>query len=144
MDNKCTAAREERDLMWNRIRRHGGEGAYNRYKTARNKYTKIRREAEVEYQRDKCIDEPKLFHDYIKSKIKKLRTKLSAWQIKERRVCVLLPFRHASPVMPPHLSLPLSTSCNHASLATILLVKVIVDLKKVRDVFRFGVGRSLS
>ena len=71
MNNKCMAAREERDLMWNRIRRHGGEGAYNRYKTARNKYTKIRREAEVEYQRDivnKCIDVPKLFHDYIKSK----------------------------------------------------------------------------
>ena len=85
------AAREERDLMWNRIRRHGGEGAYNRYKTPRNKYTKIRREAEVDYQRDmvnKCIDEPKLFRDYIKSKIKKLRTKFSAWQIKERRVCV--------------------------------------------------------
>ena len=59
--------------MWSRFRRHGGEGAYNRYKTARNKYTKIRREAEVEYQRDivnKCKDEPKLFHNYIKSKIK--------------------------------------------------------------------------
>ena len=73
MDGRCMVAREKRDLLWNRFRRHGGERAYNRYKTARNEYTKVRREAEVEYQRDivdKCEKEPKLFHSFIKSKIK--------------------------------------------------------------------------
>lgn len=73
MDGKCMAARAKRDLMWNRFRRHGGKGDHNRYKTAGNDYTSGRREAEVEYQRDilnKCKDEPKLFHNYIKSKTK--------------------------------------------------------------------------
>lgn len=59
--------------MWNRCRRCGGERAYEKYKSAKNKYTKKRKEAETEYQMDiinKCKHEPKLFYSYVKSKTK--------------------------------------------------------------------------
>ena len=98
LDGRCLAARQKRDLLWNRLRRHHGEQAYKRYKRARNEYTQVRREAEIEYQRDlvnKCKEEPKLFYSHVKSKTKvkdKIQCLTDQGKIhsKEEEICELL------------------------------------------------------
>lgn len=63
------AAKEKRHRTYNRFRRHGVKEAYNRYETVMDNHTKVRKETEIEYQRDiihKYKDEPKYFPNYIK------------------------------------------------------------------------------
>ena len=70
---KCKEAKSRRDVLWNRFRRHGGQRAYSNYKKARNEYTRIRREAQIDHEKDivnKCQSQPKLFYKYVKGKIK--------------------------------------------------------------------------
>mgnify|MGYP003334637790 CR=1 FL=1 len=50
-NNECEKAKEKRDLLWNRYRRHSSEQAYRRYKQARNDYTRIRREAQKNFEK---------------------------------------------------------------------------------------------
>ena len=72
-NNRCNKAKEKRDLLWNRVRRHYSERAYSKYKQARNEYTRIRREAQRQFEEDiinKSTDQPKLFYNYIRSKTK--------------------------------------------------------------------------
>ena len=72
-NEKCMEVKRKRDVLWNRFRRHGGQRAYDNYKKARNEYTRIRREAQRNYEKDivvKCQDQPKLFYSYVKSRIK--------------------------------------------------------------------------
>lgn len=69
----CIKDMEKRDNLWNRFRRHKSKRAYNNCKRTRNAYTKIRSEAQVEYQNDifnTSKDQPKLFYSYIQSKTK--------------------------------------------------------------------------
>ena len=51
-NNECINAKEKRDLLWNRYRRHSSHQAYRRYKQARNEYTKIRREVQKIFEKD--------------------------------------------------------------------------------------------
>ena len=70
-NHDCIKAKEKRDLLWNRYRRHNSEQAYERYKQARNEYTVVRKEAQITFEKDiidKSKDHPKLFYSYIKSK----------------------------------------------------------------------------
>ena len=72
-NHKCVEAKEKRDLLWNRYRRHNSENAYERYRQARNEYTKVRKQAQITFEKDiveKSKDQPKLFYSYIKSKSK--------------------------------------------------------------------------
>ena len=72
-NEKCMEVKNKRDVLWNRFRRHGGQRAYSKYKKVRNEYTRIRREAQTNYEKDivvKCQSQPKLFYSYVKSKIK--------------------------------------------------------------------------
>ena len=72
-NHHCVKAKERRDLLWNRYRRHNSGKVYERYKQARNEYTIVRKEAQITFERDiidKNEEHPELFHSYIKSKSK--------------------------------------------------------------------------
>ena len=97
-NHKCVKAKEKRDLLWNRYRRHISENAYARYKQARNEYTKVRKETQINFEKDiieKSKDQPKLFYSYIKSK-SKVKDKIQSIMdkgkkfIKEEEICEVL------------------------------------------------------
>ena len=97
-NHDCVKAREKRDLLWNRYRRHNSEKAYERYKHARNEYTAVRKEAQIAFEKDiidKSKDQPKLFYSYIKSKSKvkdKIQSVMDKGQnfVKEEEICEIL------------------------------------------------------
>ena len=71
---RCARARKNKELLWKRYSRHRSEPARARYNEARNSYTQIRREAQMNYEKDiidKSKEQPNLFYDYINSKTKK-------------------------------------------------------------------------
>ena len=71
---RCARARKNKELLWKRYSRHPSEPARIRYNEARNSYTQIRKEAQINYEKDiidKSKEQPKLFYNYINSKTKK-------------------------------------------------------------------------
>lgn len=49
---KCMEVKDERDLLWERFRRLGVQGTFNKCKKAKNEYSKIRRQVQVEHEKD--------------------------------------------------------------------------------------------
>ena len=73
-NSKCVRARANKELLWIRYKRHPSNAALERYKEARNTYTRETRETVINFEKDiinKSEKEPKLFYNYIKSKTKK-------------------------------------------------------------------------
>ena len=71
---RCERARNNKELHWKRYSRHRSIAARARYNEARNSYTEIRREAQINYEKDiidKSKEQPKLFYNFINSKTKK-------------------------------------------------------------------------
>ena len=71
---RCEQARRNKELLWIRYSRHRSVAARTRYNEARNTYTRIRIEAQRNYEKDiieKSKEEPKLFYNFINSKTKK-------------------------------------------------------------------------
>lgn len=67
----CVKAKEDKYSLGNRCRRHRSDQAYGRYKPVRNEYSKVRREAQPNNEKDitdRSKDQPKLFCSYIESK----------------------------------------------------------------------------
>ena len=73
-NGRCKRARDNKELLWTRYNRHRSARARARYNEARNSYTEIRREAQINYEKDiinKSKEQPKLFYNFINSKTKK-------------------------------------------------------------------------
>ena len=73
-NSRCVRARANKELLWKRYKNHPSDAALERYKEARNSYTRETRETVKNFEKDiidKSEKEPKLFYDYIKSKTKK-------------------------------------------------------------------------
>ena len=73
-NSRCVKARADKELLWKRYKRHPSAAALERYKEARNSYTRETRETIRNFEKDiieKSEKEPKLFYNYIKSKTKK-------------------------------------------------------------------------
>ena len=71
---RCERAKEKKEVLWTRCKRHASKAARARYNEARNLYTRIRREAQKNYEKDiveKGKDQPKLFYNFINKKTKK-------------------------------------------------------------------------
>ena len=72
-NNRCELARDEKNRQWKRYLRHPSDPSLQRYKTARNKFTEIIRERQIEYEKnivERGIEQPKIFYKHIKSKTK--------------------------------------------------------------------------
>ena len=73
-NSRCARARANKELLWKRYKNHPSDGALERYKEARNSYTRETREIVKSFEKDiidKSEKEPKLFYNYINSKTKK-------------------------------------------------------------------------
>ena len=73
-NSRCVRARVNKELLWKRYKNHPSYAALERYKEARNSYTRETRETVKNFEKDiidKSEKEPKLFYDYINSKTKK-------------------------------------------------------------------------
>ncbi len=70
---RCYQAKVERDKLWKRYRRHKSDEAYERYKIARNNYTKVRRQEEIDFERGvvmKSKDDPNILYGFINKRTK--------------------------------------------------------------------------
>ena len=73
-NRRCAKARANKELLWKRYKNHPSDAALERYKEARNSYTRETRETVRSFEKDiidKSEKEPKLFYNYINSKTKK-------------------------------------------------------------------------
>ena len=74
-NRKCEECRRKKEEAWNKLRkgRNNRVDLWERYKTARNEYVRIRREEKINYEKnviEKCKEEPKLFYRFINGKLK--------------------------------------------------------------------------
>ena len=69
--SRCAGTKKIRDAAWKRWRRQHTESNRERYREARNDYVRMRREEEIQFEKDivdKCKDELKLFYRHIGGK----------------------------------------------------------------------------
>ena len=65
---RCAEAKRAKDRTWRKLKKQRDENSREKYKEARKKYVRIRREEEIAFEKDvveKCENEPKLFYIYI-------------------------------------------------------------------------------
>ena len=69
---RCAEAKKIRDAAWKRWRKQHTENDGEQYRGAGNDYVRIRREEEIQFEKDlmrKCKDEHKIFYRYIRGKM---------------------------------------------------------------------------
>ena len=97
-NNKCREARELKELTWKRWNRHKTAPARERFVSARNKYTEIRREETKSFEKglvEKSVTEPNILYAHInkkmkvKNKIQRLRAEGETYET-EQELCEIL------------------------------------------------------
>ena len=72
-NGRCARAKERRDTVWKKWKRHRNTRNKEEFKQARNEYMKVRKEEERGYEKgivEKCKEQPKLLYKFINRKIK--------------------------------------------------------------------------